>query len=237
VQQLIGAVHIVAFSVLSRMQAEVQRLQRAYLKSLSVIVALTIPVVISSLLFANEIILVVLGPKWISTAPVLRLLAPTVLVFALVNPFSWFLRATGQVGRSLKIAFMICPVVIVGIVAGLHRGPSGVAFGYSAAMLTLLVPIVAWATYGTGITARAYWHSIKHPLISGTIAGACGWLVQSAVRGALPPIPLLALEAGISFAVYAGVLLFVMGQKDLYFDLFGELFHRKPALADATAGS
>jgi len=155
----------------------------------------------------------------------------------LVNPFSWFLRATGQVGRSLKIAFMICPVVIVGIVAGLHYGPPGVAFGYSTAMVLLFVPIVAWATYGTGITAHAYWHAIKHPLISGGIAGACGWLVQIAFHGALPPIPLLALEAGISFAVYAGVLLFVMGQKDLYCDLLGELFHRQPAKADAAVGS
>jgi O-antigen/teichoic acid export membrane protein len=231
VQQLIGAVHIVAFSVLSRMQSQVERLQRAYLQSLSVIVALTIPVVISSLLFANEIILIVLGPKWTAAAPVLRLLSPTVLVFALVNPFSWFLRATGRVARSLKIAFLICPVVIFGVVAGLHYGPSGVAFGYSAAMVLLFVPMVAWATHGTGITALAYWNSVKQPLISGVIAGAAGWLVQFWSHGALTPIPLLALEVGISLSVYAAILLFIMGQKDFYVDLLGQLFQRERALA------
>ena len=230
VQQLIGAAHIVAFSVLSRMQSEAQRLQRAYLKSLSLIVALTIPVVISSLLFANEIILIVLGPKWITAAPVLRLLAPTVLVFALVNPFSWFLRATGRVARSLKIALLICPVVIAGVLIGLRHGPSGVAFGYSAAMVLLFVPMVGWAIHGTGIKPRDYWDSIKQPLMSGAIAGAAGWLVRFLFHAALTPIPLLTLEVTISFLVYAGILLFVMGQKDMYVDLVGQLFQRRRAL-------
>src|SRR5579863_1827928 len=127
VQQLINAVHSVAFAVLSRMQNEGERLRRAYLKSLSLIVSLTIPVVISSALFAGEIVRVMLGPKWMDSAPVLHLLAPTVMCLALVNPFSWFLRATGRVRRSLNIAFLICPVVILGILVGLRRGPAGVA--------------------------------------------------------------------------------------------------------------
>jgi O-antigen/teichoic acid export membrane protein len=78
VQQLTGAVHVVAFSVLSRMQSEAQRLQRAYLKSLTLIVSLTIPVVISTALFSDEIVLIMLGRKWMGVAAVLRLLSPTV---------------------------------------------------------------------------------------------------------------------------------------------------------------
>jgi len=227
VQQFIGAAHSVAFSVLSRMQSEVQRLNRAYLKSQCIIVSLTIPVVISTALFANEIVLIVLGPKWIQVAPVLRLLAPTALVFALINPFSWLLRATGRVERSLKIAFLICPVVILGIVAGLHYGPPGVALGYSVAMLLLIVPVVAWATYGTGVTAGSYWGSIKRPLVSGVVAGVAGWLVQLWFRSTLASVPLLALELTISTAVYIAILLFVMGQKDLYFDLARQMLHRR----------
>jgi O-antigen/teichoic acid export membrane protein len=71
VQQLIGAIQVVAFSVLSRMQGEAHRLERAYLKSQSVIVSLTIPVVFSSALFANEMVLLLLGPKWMAVAAVL----------------------------------------------------------------------------------------------------------------------------------------------------------------------
>ena len=219
VQQLIAAVHIVAFSVLSRMQSDTEKLERAYLKSLSIIVALTVPVVLSSALFAREIILIMLGPKWLAAVPVLRFLAPTVLFFALINPFSWFLRATGRVRRSLNTAFLICPVVIVGVVAGLHYGPAGVALGYSAAMVLLFIPVVIWAKHGTGITSRNYWDAVKQPLISGVIAGAAGWLVHAKYSDTLSPIPLLSIELGVSALVYFGWMLFVMGQKDFYFDL------------------
>jgi O-antigen/teichoic acid export membrane protein len=219
VQQLIGAVHVVAFSVLSRMQGESEKLERAYLKSLSIIVAMTVPVVICSTLFANEIILIVLGPKWLAAAPVLRLLSPTVLVFALINPFSWLLKSTGRVRRSLNIAFLICPVVVLGVVAGLHNGPAGVALGYSGAMLLLLVPVVMWAKHGTGITSRNYWDAVKQPLISGVIAGGAGWLAHMKYGNTLSPIPLLSVELGVSALVYFGWILFVMGQKDFYFDL------------------
>jgi len=236
VQQLTGAAHIVAFSVLSRMQAEAQRLQRAYLKSLSMIVSLTIPVVISTALFSDEIVMIVLGPRWVGVATVLRLLSPTVLVLALINPFSWFLNSTGRVARSLKIALLIAPVVILGVLVGLHYGPAGVAVGYSTAMLLLFVPTVAWAIYGTGITAHDYWDAIKRPLISGVLGGVTGWLVRFALHGALSPLAMLIFGLTLSFAVYAGTLLFVMGQKEFFGDLLSHLFQRNRTLPAKSEG-
>jgi len=229
VQQLTGAVHRVAFSTLSRLQGEAQRLQLAYLKSQSIIVSLTIPVVICSALFSREIVIVVLGQKWIEAAPVFRLLTPTVLVFALVNPFAWLLQATGRVERSLKIALLICPVVILGILVGIHSGPTGVAMGYSGAMVLLFVPIVVWATRGTGITPGAYWDSIKRPLIAGALAGGAAWLVRLFFQNALAPIWLLAIELAIMSSVYVGLLIFVMGLKDFYLDLVKQIVQRKVA--------
>jgi hypothetical protein len=104
-------------------------------------------------------------------------------------------------------------------VAGLHYGPAGVALGYSAAMVLLFIPVVIWAKHGTGITSRNYWDAVKQPLISGVIAGAAGWLVHAKYSDTLSPIPLLSIELGVSALVYFGWMLFVMGQKDFYFDL------------------
>jgi len=226
VQQLIGSAGAVAFPVLSRMQNDVERLHRSFLKAHSVVVSLTIPVVLSCALFANEMVLLLLGQKWLGSAPVFRLLSPTVLVFALVNPFSWFLRATGQVGRSLKIALLIAPVVILGVIAGLHYGPSGVATGYSAALLILFVPLVAWSKYGTGISNRDYWNSVKRPLVAGAVSGGAGWAFKLAFHNNLAPIPMLFLGLTFSFAIYASLLLFAMGQKRMYADLLSHLLKR-----------
>lgn len=225
-QQLMQAVGSVAFPVLSRMQNDVERLRRFYLKAHSMVVSMTVPVVIGCALFANEIVRIVLGPKWMAVAPILRLLAPTVMVWALINPLSWLLKATDRVLRSLKIALFIAPVVIAGIVAGLRHGAPGVAVGYSTAMVLLAVPLVAWAKYGTGITTRDYFNCIKRPLAAGIVGGAAGWVFKSAFQNTLPTIPLLFAESAVMFSAYACLLLFVMKQKDMYVDVWTHLIQR-----------
>jgi O-antigen/teichoic acid export membrane protein len=227
VQQLNSSVSAVAFPALSRLQSDAERLRRSFLKGYSVIVSMTIPVTIISALFAEEIVRILLGPKWNGAAVVLRLLAPRALVSALVNPLGWFLMATGQVGRSLNIALLIAPVVIIGIVAGLPHGPAGVALGYSTAMVVLVMPIIAWAKHGTGMATRDFWNSIKRPLAAGAMAGAAGWLFKVVCTSALTPIPLLILGLTLSLGVYVCILLAGMGQRRLYVDLVNQMSQRR----------
>jgi O-antigen/teichoic acid export membrane protein len=233
VQQLTGSMGSVAFPMLSRLQGDPVRLQRSHLKVHSLVVSLTVPVVITCALFADEIVRLMLGPKWNGAAPIVRYLAPTMLVFALLNPFSWFLRATGRVARSLKAALVICPVVIVGVAVGLHWGPTGVAIGYSAAMVLLYVPMVAWSKYKTGITTADYIDAIKRPLIAGAVSGLAGWAVGYLNHGFLRPVVLLGVEVTVSFVVYGVILLFVMGQKAMYTDLIREALGRNRSAAAA----
>lgn len=230
-QGLTNAVGSVAFPVLSRMQSDAQLLRRSFLKFHSVVVSLTIPVVITCALFADEIVRVLLGAKWMGAVPVVRLLAPTFFVFAVMNPLSWIVRAKGLVRRSLNIALVLAPVVILGIVAGLRNGPPGVALGYSTAMVLLAVPLIAWAKHGTGITFGDYWDCIKRPFAAGVLGGLAGWLVQFFFKEALTPLPLLALEMIAFSAVYAGLLFFVMGQKDFYVDLARHILRPSEASA------
>jgi O-antigen/teichoic acid export membrane protein len=234
VQQATDSFAAVAFPTLSRLQGDRQRLNRAYLKAHSLVVSITVPAVIACALFADEIVRIMLGPKWSGAAPIVRLLSPTMLVFALMNPMSWLLRATGLVERSLKIAVFIAPVVILAVLAGLRYGPNGVAIGYSTAMVLLFIPLIAWAKHGTGVTNRDYWDAIKRPLVAGLFAGAAGWFAQYALRNSLPPLPLFVLGLSVLGVIYLGILLFVMGQRAEYADLLTHLFRRN---SEVVAGS
>ncbi|MBI3853199.1 MAG: lipopolysaccharide biosynthesis protein [Verrucomicrobia bacterium] len=225
-QQLYNSMHSVAFPALSRIQSDTERLCRSFLKGYSVLLSLSIPVTLVSALFSDELIKILLGPKWVETGPILWLLTPAIIVFAMINPFGWFLIATGRAGRSLKMALVISPTVILGIALGMRYGPKGVAVGYSAAMCTLLVPILAWAIHDTGITARTYWQASRKPLLAGLFAAACGLAFKMAFGALLPAIPRLILGLGIVFSVYLGVLLVVMKQAGLYRDLINQIFQR-----------
>jgi O-antigen/teichoic acid export membrane protein len=216
----------VAFPALSRIQHDAERLARSFLRGYSFLVSLTIPITISCALFSGEIVRIVLGAKWMEAAPIFRLLAPTALVFAVANPLSWLVLSTGRIGRLLSISLATTPLVIVGIVLGLSHGPKGVAFGYSLAMLLVIIPIAAWSKHGTQITWTDLWRATKPPFLSGLLATAAGLIVMVTLGGRLATIPYLIVGLGLVFGVYAWVLLIAMGQKDLYLDLLTQLFRR-----------
>ena len=226
VQQLNIAVTGVAFPALSRIQHDATRLARSFLRGFSLLISSTIPITITCALFAEEIVRIVLGPKWMEATAIFRLLAPVALVFAVANPLSWLVMSTGRIGRALSISTATTPLVILGIVLGLSHGPNGVALGYSLAMTLLVIPIAAWSKHGTGITWADLWGAAKPPLLSGSLAGLAGLLVKLTVGGRLPPTLYLMVGLAVVLGIYTWVLLIVLRQKDVYMDLLSQLLPR-----------
>jgi len=226
VQQLNSSISSVAFPALSRMQDDPERVCRFFLRGYTLFLSVTIPITAGCVLFGEDIIRVMFGPKWSAAVPIFRLLAPTILAFALINPFGWFLLAIGRAARSLKMALLIAPVVVLGILAGLRHGPQGVALGYSAAMALLLVPLIAWATHGTPITAKHLWKAIKAPFLAGLAASTAALLFKLQFESMLPPLLRLSLGLLVLTGLYAWLLLVPLGQKSLYLDLLSQVFRR-----------
>ena len=234
VQQLNDAVGGVALPALARVQHDAERLARSFLRGYSLLISLTIPITITCTLFAEELVRLVLGPKWMAAAPIFRLLAPVAVVFAVANPLSWLVLSVGRIGRALSMSAATTPLVIVGIVLGLSHGPTGVAFGYSLAMTLLIIPIAAWSKHGTGITWSDLWGATRPPLLSGLLAGAAGLLVKLTLGDRLAPFVCLTIGVALVFGIYAWALLIAMKQKHFYVDLFSQLLPRPEADAEKT---
>ena len=228
VQQLNGALTGVALPALSRIQHDAERFARSFLKGYSLLISFTVPITITSALFSEEIVRIVLGANWMEAAPILRLLAPVALVFAVANPLSWLVISTGRAGRALSISAATTPLVIVGILLGLSHGPKGVALGYSSALVLLLIPIAAVSKRDTLITWTDLWAATKPPLVSGLLASVAGLLLRLTLAGTLAPIIYLTLGLFVVLAVYAWILLIVMGQKHVYMDMLSHLLRPMP---------
>lgn len=217
------AVGEVAFSALSRVQDDPGRLRSYFLKGYSLVLGLTLPITIACALFANDFIIVLLGPKWTGASAIFRLLAPTIAVFAIINPLGWFLNAVGMVSRGLKIALVFAPLMIVGYLCGLSHGPKGVALGYSAVMLLWVIPHIAWCVHGTVISLRDILVTAMRPLASCIAGGTIAFVVRLAYGSELQPLPRLIVENVVLFTVYLWILLFIIGQKSLYLDIIRNL--------------
>jgi O-antigen/teichoic acid export membrane protein len=218
-ENLNSAVGVVAFSALSRLQDDPQRLKSYFLKGYSLVVSMTLPITIFSALWADDIVLVLLGPKWNDAAVIFRLLAPTILIFGMINPLAWLLMSTGLQQRSLRIALVMAPMIIAAYIAGLPYGPQGVAFAYSGVMTLLLVPVVVWALHGTVVSPKDLFLAVSRPLFSGIIAAGCSFAVQLYSGATHVPLLMLVLGGGTMVATYLLMLLFVMGQRRFYVDI------------------
>lgn len=218
-----SAVGEVAFAALSRIQHDRQRVKRYFLKCYSAVIALTLPLTIACALFADELVHVVLGPKWNSAVDIFRILAPTILVFGVGNPLGWLLNALGRVDRLLKIGLVSAPLMIAGYVIGLPYGAVGVAAAYSVVMVLKVVPMSAWALRGTGISLLDLLREITRPLASSLAAAALAFGVDLIYGPMLSPFARLAAETTVFGATYLALLLFVAGQKSFYLDLFRAL--------------
>jgi O-antigen/teichoic acid export membrane protein len=209
----------VAFSALSRLQDSPTRLKSYFLKGYALVLTITLPITVTCALFANDVIAVFLGPKWMPATPLFRLLAPTILVFGIINPLNWLLPALGLVDRALKLVVVFAPIMIVSYIVALPFGPKGVAFAYSAVMLLWAIPAIGWAVQGTVFCLQDFLTTISRPLVSTIAAASCAVGVRLLWGQPLSTLPRLVLEVGVFLAIYGGLTWFVTGQKSLYIDL------------------
>ena len=226
----------VVFAALSRLQDQPARLRNFFLKGYSLVLSLTVPITLMSALFGDDIIHVFLGPKWNSAVPIFRLLAPTTLGFAILAPLGWLLSSCGLVGRGLRMALVIAPLLVAGYAIGLPWGPKGVACCYSSVMLLAVIPLIAWARSGTPVLLRDLLLSIGRPLLSGIVAGALAFVPRLLWGATFSPLPRLVLAGAILVGVYLWMLLYVLRQKQLYVEILRG-FLKPPSTDEAVAVS
>jgi PST family polysaccharide transporter len=215
-----AAIGGVTFATLSRLQNDLVRFRNYFLKSYTLVTSMTLPVTVFASVFAEDIVLVVLGPKWTAAIEIFRLLTPAVLVLGMIDPMAWLLWSSGRQVRSLKIGIVIAVLAIVSYAIGLPYGPRGVAIAFSTTMLVWLLPHVTWCLHGTTISLSDWFRAAARPLLSALVAGAVAFALQHYFGLVRLALPRLMLEGAVMFGLYGGLLVFVMGQKDFYLDLW-----------------
>jgi PST family polysaccharide transporter len=109
--------------------------------------------------------------------------------------------------------------MVAGYLLAVPYGPKGVALVYSGLMMLWIFPAIAWALRGTVISFWDFIAQVRAPLVSSVVAGGLAFVMRSLFGSLLPTVPRLILEMIIMIAVYAGMLLFVTGQKAFYLEL------------------
>lgn len=221
--QINAPISAVAVPGLSRLQNDPQRFRSYYLKALSLMTFVSMPLVAALIVLADELILIVLGSKWQGATSLFRILGISAFVQPVLNPSSWLYIATGQTGRMFKWGLVASPVLCLSFAIGVYFSTSAVAWSYSAAILLLTWPCLHYSVVGTSITVRdicgAVWQSLLSSLLAGGIGFGVLWLARPRAGTAISSI-----AAGlIMAAVYLLLTLYFFDGRILYVSAWREL--------------
>jgi O-antigen/teichoic acid export membrane protein len=117
--ELLAPLFRVLYPGLASVAHDEERLRQAYYRSQEMVLATIMPVGIGVALCANEIILVVAGPKWIEAATVVEFIAPIMALNTMATPVQALVMVTGDTRslflRNLANLILRAPLIVGGL--------------------------------------------------------------------------------------------------------------------------
>lgn len=177
--QLVAPMSKIAVPLLSRMIVDVAAYRRAYFLMLELVIILTFPVSLFALITRKQLILTLLGPRWVAVAPIFGILAVGALFAAISGSTMWLLVSQGR-SREIRNYSLVSAIgFVLGIICGLPWGPVGVAAGYIAVGLIQGPAVWSLVTRAGPVDRLAFWSAlIPHTLACLPVVGAILLLQQ-----------------------------------------------------------
>jgi PST family polysaccharide transporter len=154
------------------LQKEPEKFRRFHRRSVEMLASLTFPLVIAMLVMIEDLVLVILGPRWTEVADIYRALAPAALVLCVAPVGAWVMQPLGLVKRQLSLAVLINPLVVPGVLLGLPWGTLGVAWALSICRVVSYGITLALAVRGTPVKLTSLLMAMGTPLVAASLAGA-----------------------------------------------------------------
>jgi PST family polysaccharide transporter len=195
----------VAIPAMSRAHDNPDRIRDVYRRMLQFTVVIGLPICLVSIAWADEVVHVLLGPKWTEAAPLLQLLFFALLPRMIMSSTGWVYIATGQPGRMLRWQLLWSPALAIGFIIGLPWGAAGVAAAFAIACWLGLLPAMAYCFRGTAFTRRDVLDPVVRPILCGLFAwaGATGlsWFLESRYPGEILHLVLHVLIFALLYGV------------------------------------
>jgi len=192
----------VVIPALSRLQNRPQEYAQFYLRALRTLSFFTLPLVVFSSIFARDVVLVLLGPKWLPAAMVFQLLVPAALVGAVNVAPGWLCISLDKSRQQLIYGLISAPVCVLAFLVGVHWGTEGVAAGFSLTYTFLFWGFVRYATKDSPVRFTEVFAAFALPLAASSVVGVTVWIWRWDLLPTASPALALAASAAVFAAAY-----------------------------------
>jgi PST family polysaccharide transporter len=144
----------VFFPAMARLQDDRAALNRSFAEASGVVAMLALPAMALCLLRADDIVLVLLGPRWAPTADAIRVLAIALLPRLSYKLCDALVRATGDVWAAAGWQAVYAMAILAFAAIGARQGVGGVAAGVTIAMYLKWALMLRLARRRVGLDLR-----------------------------------------------------------------------------------
>jgi O-antigen/teichoic acid export membrane protein len=131
----------VGLPVMSKLQADRDRLKSVYLQTLRMTASVNFPIYLALAVFAPEVVSLLFGSQWQESVPLLRILALWGLIRSAGNPAGGLLMAIGKAKLSFLWNLGVAAAVLPALWIGLRYGTQGLALALLSIQFVLIIPI------------------------------------------------------------------------------------------------
>lgn len=179
----------VVLPTLTRLRDQPEQFAKAFLTVVRGLSIVAVPGVLAAAICSEDLIEVLLGPRWAEAAPIFFWLSLAGVVQPVASATGWLFISTGRSRQMVRWGLFSSTVTVLSFFAGLPWGAPGVAAAYFVGQLVLAPILFRYVTASTPVCALSL-YGVLLPTLAG---GAITWACTELIRDSLPSIAFVAL--------------------------------------------
>lgn len=171
INQIRGPLNAVAIPALSHLKNDPIRFKRYYIKLISLIAFISMPLTAFLFVCADQVIYLLLGSKWLEAASIFKILCINAFVQPVAGTLGLVLISLGQSRKYFNVGAINSIIIIISFIGGLRWGAIGVAVSYTIATYLVLVPNLWYCYKQSPISINGFFSAISQSLTASIIMG------------------------------------------------------------------
>ncbi|MBU4286950.1 MAG: lipopolysaccharide biosynthesis protein [Proteobacteria bacterium] len=210
ISQIRGPLNAVAIPALSHLQNDPIRFNRYYLKLITLIAFIAMPLMAFLFVCADQVIYLLLGSQWLGAAAIFKILCIAAFIQPVATTPGLVLISLGQSKRYFLVGTVNSIITVISFVLGLPWGAMGVAVAYTISNYVTLGPTLWYCFRRSPISIMEFFSVIFRPIIASITMGFAVFFARTYLSNLSDAIS-LGLSLIISLLAYILVLFFMPG--------------------------
>lgn len=177
VSQLSHPLTNVAVAALSRLRDDTEKYRSYYLKALSMLAFIGMPLSAVLTLTGRDLLLLLLGSQWNESGVIFTVFGPAIGITIIYGTHGWLHLSLGRADRWMRWGIIELIVSALAFAVGLPFGAIGVAIAYTASFYVLAGPGLWYAARLAHIKLSSILSVAWRYFVSALIAGLMCWLI------------------------------------------------------------